>query len=85
MCGRYALYAETEELLAAYAVQRDAGTPRLEPRYNIAPTQDVPIVVAERGARRLRLARSAEQRPLGVAGAIQPDALDALKAQRRGA
>ena len=57
MCGRYALYAETEELLAAYAVQSDAGTPRLEPRYNIAPTQDVPIVVAERGARRLRLVR----------------------------
>jgi putative SOS response-associated peptidase YedK len=57
MCGRYALYAETEELIAAFAVQRDAGTPRLEPRYNIAPTQDVPIVVAERGARRLRLVR----------------------------
>ena len=57
MCGRYALYAETEELIAAYAVQRDAATPRLEPRYNIAPTQDVPIIIADRGARRLRLVR----------------------------
>ena len=58
MCGRYALYAETEELIAAYAVQHDAATPRLEPRYNIAPTQEVPIVVTDRGgARRLRLAR----------------------------
>jgi len=57
MCGRYAVYAETEELIAAFAVQRDAATPHLEPRYNVAPTQDVPIVVAERGARRLRLVR----------------------------
>ena len=57
MCGRYALYAETEELIAVFAVQRDAATPHLEQRYNVAPTQDVPIVVAEHGARRLRLVR----------------------------
>ena len=57
MCGRYAVDAETEELIAAFGVQRDAATPRIEPRYNVAPTQDVPIVVAERGARRLRLVR----------------------------
>ena len=57
MCARYALHAETEELLQAYAVERDAATPRLEPRYNIAPTQDVPVILNERGARRLRLAR----------------------------
>lgn len=57
MCGRYAVQAETEELIAAFGVQRDAASPHLEPRYNVAPTQEVPIVVAERGARRLRLAR----------------------------
>ena len=57
MCGRYALHAESEELIAAYAVQSDAATPRLEPRYNVAPTQEVPIVVAEGEARRLRLVR----------------------------
>lgn len=57
MCGRYALAADADELLAAYGVERDAASPPPVPRYNIAPTQEVPIIVAEGGARRLRLVR----------------------------
>ena len=57
MCGRYALYAETEELIETYAIERDAATPRLEPRYNIAPTQDVPVILNRSRTRRLRLMR----------------------------
>ena len=57
MCGRYALYAENEELIDAFAVASDARTPRTEPRYNIAPTQEVPVVLCRSGARRLRMAR----------------------------
>ena len=57
MCGRYALAADADELLAAYGVERDAASLPPVPRYNIAPTQEVPIIVAEGGARRLRLVR----------------------------
>lgn len=57
MCGRYALAADADELLAAYGVEHDAASPPPVPRYNIAPTQEVPIIVAEGGARRLRLVR----------------------------
>lgn len=57
MCGRYALAADPDELLAAYGVERDAAAPPPVPRYNIAPTQEVPIIVAENGVRRLRLVR----------------------------
>ena len=57
MCGRYALYAETEGLIDAFSVVSDAGTPTTEPRFNIAPTQDVPVVLLRSGGRRLRMAR----------------------------
>ena len=62
VCGRYALYAETEELIEAFSVVTDAGTPTIEPRFNMAPTQEVPVVVrpggmGRDGARRLRMAR----------------------------
>ena len=67
MCGRYALYAETEELIDAFSVVSDAGTPATEPRFNIAPTQAVPVVLRQPGAddpgarddgaRRLRMVR----------------------------
>lgn len=41
MCGRYTLLAEPQELAAEFEVIEPAG---FAPRYNIAPTQDVPIV-----------------------------------------
>ena len=57
MCGRYALYADNEELIDTFAVVRDSATPDAERRYNIAPTQDVAIVLHGHGARRLRMVR----------------------------
>lgn len=41
MCGRYTLLAEANELAAEFGVSDVSG---LAPRYNIAPTQNVPVV-----------------------------------------
>ena len=62
MCGRYALYAENEDLIDAFSVVSDARTPVIEHRYNIAPTQQVPVVMCaggerQPGVRRLRMVR----------------------------
>jgi putative SOS response-associated peptidase YedK len=53
MCGRFALTTTEEDLRRAFAYD---GAPRnLPPRWNIAPTQEVPVVRLERGVRRLDL------------------------------
>ena len=52
MCGRYAITLPPEAVRAYFAY---GETPNFPPRYNIAPTQPIPIVVAEPhsgGARR---------------------------------
>lgn len=58
MCGRYALTSAPEAIKKLFGY---AETPNFPPRYNIAPTQPIPIVVAERNngatTRRLMLAR----------------------------
>lgn len=41
MCGRYTLRVEGEELAQAFGL---AEVPRLEPRYNVAPSQVMPVV-----------------------------------------
>lgn len=41
MCGRFAFYSPTEAAAALFGV---STTMRLEPRYNIAPTQDIAAV-----------------------------------------
>ena len=47
MCGRYVITSPLEAILRLFdAVER----PNLAPRYNVAPTQDVPIVRARREA-----------------------------------
>lgn len=46
MCGRYTLLAEANELAEEFQVSDVAP---LAPRYNIAPTQDVPVVRLEGG------------------------------------
>lgn len=53
MCGRYALAAESTELLEAF----DVPPPDFEvvPRYNIAPGQQAPIVAEDRHGRRMGL------------------------------
>ncbi len=55
MCGRYAFFAPREAIERVFGV---ADPPAIEPRYNIAPTQFVPIVRVDRDGRRvLRMVR----------------------------
>jgi len=52
MCGRFAL-KNPRALKAAFDL---ADMPELAPRYNIAPSQDIPIIRADAGGRHLVLA-----------------------------
>ncbi len=55
MCGRYSLTTPVEAVGRLFQV---AERPNLEPRYNIAPSQDAPVVRAgEAGGRRLGMLR----------------------------
>jgi len=55
MCGRYSITQPVEAIQHVFEV---AERPNLPPRYNVAPTQDVPVVRrGEDGARRLALLR----------------------------
>jgi putative SOS response-associated peptidase YedK len=54
MCGRFYLTASPAEIRKQLKLEK---TPELVPRYNIAPMQSSPIVVAEDNVRALRLAR----------------------------
>ncbi|HYN37973.1 MAG TPA: SOS response-associated peptidase family protein, partial [Rhodospirillales bacterium] len=44
MCGRYTQMRPWSELVELYRITADLPPPNLPPRYNIAPTQTVPIV-----------------------------------------
>ncbi|GAB4072286.1 SOS response-associated peptidase [Ancylobacter sonchi] len=59
MCGRFTRYLTWAEIHALYRLTLDWEKGRNDaPRYNIAPTQDVPFVTAgENGAQRLREGR----------------------------
>jgi len=54
MCGRFVITSAPEALrrLFGYAEQ-----PNFPPRHNIAPTQPIPVVIIENGARHFRLMR----------------------------
>ena len=54
MCARYVI---TSPAAAVRALFGTAGEPKFPPRYNVAPTQPIPIVRLERGKRALALAR----------------------------
>jgi putative SOS response-associated peptidase YedK len=54
MCGRFALYSDPITLAKRFEAE---ALPELHPRYNVAPTQSIPIVREESGARRFALAR----------------------------
>jgi putative SOS response-associated peptidase YedK len=54
MCGRYAITLPPEAMRRLFGF---AGEPDFPPRYNIAPTQPVPIVIREGGVRRFLLVR----------------------------
>ena len=54
MCGRYELHAHPAAIALAFALDLP---PDIVPRYNIAPTQQVPIVRERDGKRQLTLVR----------------------------
>ncbi len=43
MCGRFTAYYTWQELVELYRLADDVPARNLEPRYNVAPTQDVPV------------------------------------------
>lgn len=43
MCGRFTAYYTWRELVELYRLGDDVPARNLEPRYNVAPTQDVPV------------------------------------------
>lgn len=54
MCGRFALYADRDILSRRFGAEAPEA---LRPRYNLAPTQTIPLVRVEDGRRRFALAR----------------------------
>jgi len=55
MCGRFELHSALEIIAQIFSLGRINVS--LSPRYNIAPSQDIPIVLNEGGARTLVLSR----------------------------
>jgi putative SOS response-associated peptidase YedK len=54
MCGRFVITSSPEAIRKLFGY---SDLPNLPARYNIAPTQPVPVVLAERGARKFMLMR----------------------------
>ena len=57
MCGRYTLQAPADELVEVFGVD-ELTFEDWQPRYNLAPTQDAPVILRGRaGERRMGLMR----------------------------
>ncbi|NVN87358.1 MAG: SOS response-associated peptidase [Rhodopseudomonas sp.] len=54
MCGRFVITSPPAAVRLAFGY---VDQPNFPPRYNIAPTQPIPVVMLEHGARRFRLMR----------------------------
>ena len=54
MCGRFVITSPPEALRQVFGY---AEQPNFPPRFNIAPTQPVPVIILENGARHFRLMR----------------------------
>jgi putative SOS response-associated peptidase YedK len=54
MCGRFVITSAPEALRRLFGY---VDQPNFPPRYNVAPTQPLPVVIVENGARQLRLMR----------------------------
>jgi putative SOS response-associated peptidase YedK len=54
MCGRFVITSAPEALRRLFGYREQ---PNMPPRHNIAPTQPVPVVIVENGARHFRLMR----------------------------
>lgn len=58
MCGRYSLSSTAELVRETFGVEESAEVRAIEPRWNVAPTQEAPVVrYTAAGARRLHLLR----------------------------
>ena len=57
MCGRFTLAREVDAIADAFAAEVTPGFRDHRPRYNIAPTEDAPVVIAAPGGRRAGLMR----------------------------
>ena len=55
MCGRYTLHHDSEQIIRRYLLDRWPAD--LRPRYNIAPTQQVPVIRVHGGAREMVMMR----------------------------
>ncbi|MBI5244489.1 MAG: SOS response-associated peptidase [Elusimicrobia bacterium] len=56
MCGRYTQTTSLEALQKRFSVFAPRSL-RIEPRYNLSPGQDAPVVISSPGGRKLRLLR----------------------------
>src|SRR6195256_2083771 len=54
MCGRFVITSAPEAMRRLFGYLQQ---PNFPPRYNIAPTQPIPVVIIENGARHFRLMR----------------------------
>src|SRR3979409_1869714 len=54
MCGRFVITSAPEALRRLFGY---IDQPNFPPRYNVAPTQPVPVVIVENGVRHFRLMR----------------------------
>ena len=53
MCGRFAMIENEEKVMQTFEIQQSGVM--LEPRYNICPSQDIPVIVHHEGIRRLEI------------------------------
>lgn len=51
MCGRYSLFADPLEVMERFGLEELSFD--WQPRYNIAPGQLIPVIIAERGRKRI--------------------------------
>ena len=47
MCGRFVMTDSEEKVMRSFEIQQSELV--LEPRYNICPAQDIPVIVQQKG------------------------------------
>jgi putative SOS response-associated peptidase YedK len=57
MCGRFTITHPNEALARLFAAMPGNDLPGDEPRFNVCPTQTIPVVTSDSGTRRLRAMR----------------------------
>ena len=53
MCGRFVMTDSEEKVMRSFEIQQSELV--LEPRYNICPAQDIPVIVQQNGLRSLEM------------------------------